>query len=152
MDPLCAFSLRTNIRISHEDQQCTKSSCTGVCGLSAKRWSREWNTARKYDVVDISNVGRRTSERGLKQPKSVFKPFHSQEWSISNFTCSLARNITPHSLWRTWLFIAYSEERWLYYRFSPPYLYISLKGDGRKYFLTARTLCLCSTNGGVGSH
>ena len=23
-------------------------------------------------------------------------PFHSQEWSISNFPCSLTRNITPH--------------------------------------------------------
>ena len=27
-----------------------------------------------------------------------FSPFHSQEWSISNFPCSLARNITSHSL------------------------------------------------------
>ena len=24
-------------------------------------------------------------------------PFHSQEWSISNFSCSLTRNITSHS-------------------------------------------------------
>ena len=25
-------------------------------------------------------------------------PFHSQEWSISNFSCSLTRNITSHSM------------------------------------------------------
>ena len=26
------------------------------------------------------------------------KPFHSQEWSFSNFPCSLTRNITSHSM------------------------------------------------------
>ena len=26
------------------------------------------------------------------------EPFHSQEWSMSNFSCSLTRNITPHSM------------------------------------------------------
>ena len=25
-------------------------------------------------------------------------PFHSQEWSMSNFPCSLTRNMTPHSM------------------------------------------------------
>ena len=25
-------------------------------------------------------------------------PFHSQEWSMSSFPCSLTRNITPHSM------------------------------------------------------
>ena len=29
---------------------------------------------------------------------SVLKPSHPQEWSISNFPCSLSRNITPHSM------------------------------------------------------
>ena len=27
-----------------------------------------------------------------------YYPFHSQEWSISNFSCSLTRNITSHSM------------------------------------------------------
>ena len=37
-------------------------------------------------------------------------PFHSQVWSISNFPCSLTRLIcTSHSIWRTWLFTAYSD-------------------------------------------
>ena len=30
--------------------------------------------------------------------RSPIKPFHSQEWSISNFPCSLTRNIAPHSM------------------------------------------------------
>ena len=29
---------------------------------------------------------------------SVDLPFHSQDWSISNFPCSLTRNITPHGM------------------------------------------------------
>ena len=37
--------------------------------------------------------------------------------------------ISHHTAWRTWLFIAYSDERWLYYQFSLSHLYIfSLKG------------------------
>ena len=51
--------------------------------------------------------------------------FHPQEWSIPNFPCSLARNITSHSM-ENWAFIAYSDERWLYYQFSLPHFYISL--------------------------
>ena len=34
-------------------------------------------------------------------------------------------NILQHTAWRTWLFIAYSDERWLYYQFSKPHSYIS---------------------------
>ena len=48
--------------------------------------------------------------------------FHSQD---SKFP------LQPHQIyyitvWRTWLFIAYSDGRWLYYQFSLPHLYISL--------------------------
>ena len=32
--------------------------------------------------------------------------------------------ISHHTVWRTWLFIAYSDERWLYYQFLVPHLYI----------------------------
>ena len=40
-----------------------------------------------------------------------------------------SQEILRHTVWRTWLFIAYSGERWLYYKFLLPYLYIfSLKG------------------------
>ena len=42
------------------------------------------------------------------------RPFHSQEWSISNFPCSLARNITSHSM-KNLAFLAYSDGRLLYY-------------------------------------
>ena len=49
---------------------------------------------------------------------------------MSNFRCTLTRNnISHHTVWRTWLFITFSEERWLCCQFSLPHLYISyLKG------------------------
>ena len=37
----------------------------------------------------------------------VLKPFHSQEWSMSNFPCSLAWNITSHSMENLTFHIAY---------------------------------------------
>ena len=53
---------------------------------------------------------------------------------MSNFSCSLARNII-HTVGRTQLFIADSDERRLYYQFSLPHLYISLWKVVRMYFL-----------------
>ena len=39
---------------------------------------------------------------------------------------SLNRNM-PHRVWRTWPFIAYPDEGWLYYQFSTLHLYASLE-------------------------
>ena len=44
------------------------------------------------------------------------------------------QQILHHKVWRTWLFIAYPDERWLYYQFSLPQLYISLYKIGRMFF------------------
>ena len=71
---------------------------------------------------------------------------HSGRYSavVCTYSCSLTLSLLrvisfkfplqPHqkyyiTVWRTWLFIAYSDERWLYYQFSLPHLYIfSIKG------------------------
>ena len=42
------------------------------------------------------------------------------------------------SFTRTWLLIAYSDERWLYYQFSLPHSYLSLYKVGRMHFLNLR--------------
>ena len=47
--------------------------------------------------------------------------------------CQISPAASPetlrHTVWRTWLFIAYSGERWLYYKYLLPHLYIfSLRG------------------------
>ena len=52
-------------------------------------------------------------------------PLNSQEWSISNFPCSLTRNITPHTV-KNMAFHSLSDERWLHYQFSLPHFDISL--------------------------
>ena len=40
-----------------------------------------------------------------------------------------SQEIWHHTVWRTWLFIAYSDDRWLYYKFLLPHSYFSsLKG------------------------
>ena len=44
--------------------------------------------------------------------------------------------ILYHTIWRTWLFITYWDERWLYYRFSVPHSYISHWKVGRMYYLS----------------
>ena len=40
------------------------------------------------------------------------------------------------TVWRTWLFIVFSDERWLYYQFSLHHLCSSLITIGRMYFLS----------------
>ena len=56
---------------------------------------------------------------------SFFYPFtpKSDQCQISP---AASPEIEHHTQWRTWLFITYSEERWLYYQFSLPHLYVSL--------------------------
>ena len=39
----------------------------------------------------------RAAGRG-RRPPNLWKPVHSQEWSISNFPCSLAKNITSRDM------------------------------------------------------
>ena len=61
----------------------------------------------------------------------------SRSYKSGQFQISPAASpeILHHTLWRTWLFIAYSDERWLYYQFSLPHLYIlSLEGWEKIHF------------------
>ena len=41
------------------------------------------------------------------------------------YVCGLGNTILYHTVWRTWLFVAYSDQRWLYYQFSLHNLYVS---------------------------
>ena len=48
---------------------------------------------------------------------------------------AVSPEILHYTVWRTWLFIAYSDERWLCYQVSLPHLYIYPLWVGRLYFL-----------------
>ena len=65
--------------------------------------------------------------------KSCVNPF-----TPKSDQCQLSPAASPvilhHTVRRTWLFIAYSDERWLYYQFSLRYLNISFKRFRWMYF------------------
>ena len=71
-------------------------------------------------------------------PIRIFNPFTPKS---GQFQTSPAASpaISHHTVWRTWLFIAYSDERWLlYYQFSVHHIYIlCLKGWEYMYFLSS---------------
>ena len=58
--------------------------------------------------------------------KSVLNPFTPKS-DQSPISPVASPEILHHTIWRTWLFIAYSDERWLHYQFSLPNPYISLE-------------------------
>ena len=57
----------------------------------------------------------------------------SDQYQISPAT---SPEILHHTVWRTWLFLAYIDARWIYYQFSLPHLNVPFKVDGRMYFLS----------------
>ena len=70
--------------------------------------------------VRISSKSSATPELCLSLPRVI------------NFKFTLRphqKYVLHHTVWRTWLFISYSDQKLLYYQFSLPHLYIlSLKG------------------------
>ena len=61
----------------------------------------------------------------LRPERPSLQVFRPQKWSMSNFPCSLTRNITSHSM-ENLAFHSLLRWGWLYYQFSPTCLYISL--------------------------
>ena len=57
-------------------------------------------------------------------PINPFTP-GSDQFKISP---AASPKLLHHTVWRTWLFISYSDERWLCYKFLVHHLYISLLG------------------------
>ena len=57
--------------------------------------------------------------------------------------------ILHHTVWRTWLFIAYSDERWLYHQFSLPHSHISFKKgwESVTFDLSTNLTCGSSSSG-----
>ena len=58
------------------------------------------------DTKPLSNVG--------VQHINPFSPESDQ----CQYSPAASQEIWHHTVWRTWLFIAYSDEKWLYYKFS----------------------------------
>ena len=61
-------------------------------------------------------VWTRLAGRGTCEGASV-NPFTPESDQCQNSPAA-SQEIWHHTVWRTWLFIAYSDEKWLYYKFS----------------------------------
>ena len=119
-----------------------------VLGLSSniRPYSRDGFTFSWQPTVRVMNVlvGRRSDffdahgrmqrySRGLaRNPGNKYpvKPFTPKSGQFQICTAA-PPEILHHTVWRIWLSIAYSDERWLYCQFSLPHLYISLWKAGR---------------------
>ena len=55
--------------------------------------------------------------KGVSWVNNYFNPF-TPESDQSQISPLASQEIWHHTVWRTWLFIAYSDEKWLYYKFS----------------------------------
>ena len=60
---------------------------------------------RKFDIDSLFSWNKRVNPFTPESDQCQNSPAASQE-------------IWHHTVWRTWLFIAYSDEKWLYYKFS----------------------------------
>ena len=52
---------------------------------------------------------------------------HEPKSDQFQFSPTASPEISHHTVWRTWLFIAYPDERWIYYQSSLPHLHISFQ-------------------------
>ena len=68
---------------------------------------------------------RETSLSQNKTKTAQLYPFIPNRDQFQN-SPAVSPEILHHTVWRTWLFVAYSVESLLYYQFSLPHLYISL--------------------------
>ena len=73
------------------------------------------------------------SDEVEEQPGLLSVSFYTPKTDQFQISPAALPEISHHTVWRTWLFIAYPDEGWLYYQFSLPHLYISLYEVGRMY-------------------
>ena len=99
------------------------------CKAWAYRLSRQSFIIKKNipDSISCSFLYLLGVEQNLEQcllvPLNPFTP-KSDQFQISSAASPV---ILHRTVWGIWLFIAYSDERWLYYQFSLPQQYISLQ-------------------------
>ena len=94
--------------------------------LKARQWDKRLPARRKPNksLSKGSAIWRPCTESG-----NPFTP-KSDQFQISPAAWP---EILHHTVWRTWLSIAYSDKKWLYYQFSLPHLSIALQNVGRRY-------------------
>ena len=67
-------------------------------------WNKNRNTAERCRRRNQAS-GPEARSKSSPRPDCFLKPFHSQDWSISNFSSTASPAILHHTVWRTCLFI-----------------------------------------------
>ena len=101
------------------------SACSGAARVEGLGWapSRLGNSVHTYYFLcQRTHSRRRNVHKKLRFSKFVmhfqpFNPFTPESDQCQNSPAA-SQEIWHHTVWRTWLFIAYSDEKWLYYKFS----------------------------------
>ena len=118
--------------------QCTRYPTRIFCALVWAYWDVTTLHLLKGRGLWIFSAAlcRAPVDNGLSKAKGspCINPFTPKSDHLQNSPAASAE-ILHHTVWRTWLFIADSDERWLYYQFSLPHLHINFKRFGRMYFL-----------------
>ena len=76
-----------------------------------------------WENVPFELGSERVNVRSHEESEAKAVPFtlESDQFQISP---AAKPELSHHAVWRTWLFIAYSDERWLYHQFLLPHSYI----------------------------
>ena len=107
-----ALPSHLNKRTQHENKPRYYSVWVSTCCLTKDPWSGLRSSERSHQGIILLPFNPFTPERDQCQISPAASP-----------------EILQHTVRRTWLFIAYSDERWLKYKFSLHHLCIlSLKG------------------------
>ena len=96
--------------------------------LVQNAWPMSWSFTSPRSISTPSVAHRFYSVRMVRfitlSPSMVggsgtakFNPFTPERDQCQNSPAA-SQEIWHHTVWRTWLFIAYSDEKWLYYKFS----------------------------------
>ena len=107
-------------------------------------------------VSSNKNLWLRKAKKKKKKPNALTFPalasFNPSTPKSDQFQISPAAppEILYHTVWRTWLFIAYSDERWLYYQLSLPTYTFLFKRLGECTFWTWEWKGWCQRSGYAG--
>ena len=103
------------VETERQDVQKLASECTNLSQEARKDYQKEHSLRRQLEGLATQCQ----ESSGMFSNINPFTP-ESDQCQISP---AASPEIWHHIVWRTWLFIAYTDERWLYHQFSLPHTF-----------------------------
>ena len=93
-----------------------------IIGLSESyKWLQNWTTTKEshFLITSMTTDQHQMTWNLITMSVTISEnyPFTPESDERQNSPAA-SQEIWHHTVWRTWLFIAYSDEKWLYYKFS----------------------------------